>query len=83
MNEEGNLKIATGETEIISRRQELPTAYFRDGSIYITKTDVILNQNSLYGNNISYIESDPELYVNIDTSEDWEKAEMMAKKLKL
>ncbi len=83
LNEEGNLKIATGETEIISRRQELPTAYFRDGSIYITKTDVILNQNSLYGNNISYIESDPELYVNIDTSEDWEKAEMMAKKLKL
>jgi CMP-N,N'-diacetyllegionaminic acid synthase len=83
LNETGNLKIATGETEIISRRQELPTAYYRDGSIYITKTDVILNQNSLYGKSISYIESDPELYVNIDTLEDWEKAEMMAKKLKL
>lgn len=83
LDETGNLKIATGETKIISRRQELPTAYFRDGSIYITKTDVILNQNSLYGNNISFIESDSALFVNIDTLEDWEKAEMMAKKLKL
>ena len=38
--EDGNLKISTGESKIISRRQDLPTAYFRDGSIYITKTEV-------------------------------------------
>ena len=46
VNEEGNLKIATGEAEIIPRRQELPTAYHRDGSIYITKTDVLLKEHS-------------------------------------
>jgi len=73
----GNLKIATGEDEIISQRQQLPMAYHRDGSIYITKTEVLLNQNSLYGKSIAFIESDPELYVNIDTMDDWEKAEKM------
>jgi CMP-N,N'-diacetyllegionaminic acid synthase len=76
----GNLKIATGEDEIISQRQKLPMAYHRDGSIYITKTEVLLNQNSLYGKSITYIESESQFYVNIDTMEDWEKAEMMIQK---
>jgi len=79
INDDGNLEIATGETEIISRRQELPMAYHRDGSIYITKTEVLIEQLSLYGKSISYIESDPEFYVNIDTLDDWEKAESMIK----
>ncbi len=78
----GNLKIATGESSIISRRQELPTAYHRDGSIYITKTDVILSQKSLFGSSISFIESPTELYVNIDTMKDWEKAEKISRELK-
>ena len=79
VNEMGNLKIATGEDQIISRRQELPEAYHRDGSIYITKTEVLLQQHSLYGKSTSFIESQPELYVNIDTLSDWEKAEQMIK----
>ena len=74
-DENNQLKIATGESEIISRRQDLPKAFHRDGSIYITKTAVLLNQESLYGKSISYIESPKELYVNIDTMEDWSKAE--------
>jgi CMP-N-acetylneuraminic acid synthetase len=82
VNDDGNLKIATGETEIISRRQELPMAYHRDGSVYITKTEVLLQQHSLYGKSISYIESDPEFYINIDTLDDWEKAESMIKNKK-
>jgi CMP-N,N'-diacetyllegionaminic acid synthase len=76
-NSEGNLQLATGENEIISRRQELPVAYHRDGSIYITKTEVLLTAHSLYGKSISFIESDPDFYVNIDTLQDWEKAEEM------
>jgi CMP-N,N'-diacetyllegionaminic acid synthase len=79
INSEGNLKIATGEEKIISRRQELPEAYHRDGSIYIMKTEVLLQQHSLYGKSISFIESTPEFYVNIDTLTDWEKAEQMIK----
>jgi CMP-N-acetylneuraminic acid synthetase len=79
VNPEGSLKIATGEEKIISRRQELPDAYHRDGSIYITKTEVLLQQHSLYGKSTSFIESSPEFYVNIDTLADWEKAEQMMK----
>ncbi|MHB1105105.1 MAG: acylneuraminate cytidylyltransferase family protein [Lutibacter sp.] len=82
-NAAGNLKISTGESEIISRRQELSTAYYRDGSIYITKTEVLLNQQSLYGKSIAYIEADKSRHVNIDTMEDWESAVAMAKKLKI
>jgi CMP-N,N'-diacetyllegionaminic acid synthase len=78
--EDGNglLKIATGEEKIITRRQDLPNAYFRDGSVYITKTIVIKN-GSLYGNSIAYIESNPDFYANIDTMADWEKAEALLK----
>lgn len=80
VNPDGNLKIATGEDQIINRRQELPDSYHRDGSIYITKTEVLLQQHSLYGKSIAFIESNPELYVNIDRVADWEKAELMIKK---
>jgi CMP-N-acetylneuraminic acid synthetase len=82
-NGSGNLKISIGESEIISRRQELPTAYYRDGSIYITKTEVLLNQQSLYGKSIAYIEADKTRHVNIDTMEDWERAVALAKKLEI
>ncbi len=77
-NSNGMLQIATGEKEIIKRRQDLPPAYFRDGSIYITKTSVI-KSGSFYGSKLSYIENDPEFYVNIDTLKDWEIAEAKLK----
>ena len=79
VDEGGCLKIATGEAEIIPRRQELPIAYHRDGSIYITKTEVLLKEHSLYGKSTAFIESKPDFYVNIDTMKDWEKAEEMIK----
>ena len=72
------LKIATGDEEIIKRRQDLPKAFYRDGSIYITKTEVI-KEGSFFGNKLTYIESNPTQYVNIDTVKDWEKAEEILK----
>lgn len=72
-NEKGLLQIATCDKEIIKRRQDLPQAFFRDGSIYITKTSVI-KEGSFYGTKLSYLENHPDFYVNIDTLEDWEKA---------
>ena len=79
--ENGFLKIATGEDEIITRRQALPQAFIRDGAIYITKTEVILNQNSLYGKTLSYIENKSNIHVNLDTMDDWAKAEQLLNKL--
>lgn len=70
----GMLQIATGEKEIIKRRQELPQAFFRDGAIYLTKM-AFIKKGTFYGEKLTYIESNPDLYVNIDTMEDWIKAE--------
>lgn len=79
-NENGILKIATGEKEIISRRQDLPPAYYRDGAIYLTKSSVILEQASLYGDKIGFIDNSASPHVNIDTMEDWKIAEELLKK---
>jgi len=72
----GHLKIATGDQELIPRRQELPNAYYRDGGIYITKKEVLLN-HSFIGGNLGYVKSNPKNYVNIDTLDDWKLAEEM------
>lgn len=82
-NESGTLKIATGDEQIISRRQELPDSFHRDGSIYITKVEVLKDQNSLFGKSISYIESSKEWYVNIDTMDDWMQAEKLVTQLSM
>ncbi len=72
---QGYLHIATGEKEIIKRRQELPPAFMRDGSIYLTKTSVLLEQRSLYGETLAYWENSMDFRVNIDVLSDWLLAE--------
>ncbi|WP_166963641.1 acylneuraminate cytidylyltransferase family protein [Yeosuana marina] len=74
-DEKDNLELSTGEKEIIARRQDLPEVYHRDGLIYITKASVLLEQNSLYGSKLAYIKSPSDYTINIDTLEDWNKAE--------
>ncbi len=74
------LKISTGDEKIIPRRQDLPKAYYRDGSIYIINTNTILKKNNLLGNRIAYIETPENIpYVNLDTPEDWKIAEKIIK----
>ena len=80
-NSEGLLHISTGEKNIISRRQDLPMGYFRDGAIYLTKTSVLLEQNSLYGEKLAFVLGDQERYVNLDTIKDWKYAEELVLKL--
>lgn len=70
----GMLQIATGEKEIVKRRQELPKAFFRDGAIYLTKIEFV-KKGTFYGGKLGYIESNPDLYANIDTMQDWITAE--------
>jgi CMP-N-acetylneuraminic acid synthetase len=69
------LKISTGDTEPIPRRQELPPAFHRDGSVYVTRTETILRAGSLYGERVEGYEIDPQFSVNIDTEDDWREAE--------
>ncbi len=74
----GFLQVATGEETPIPSRQLLPPAFARDGSVYIFRADVIRNCPSVYGSNIAYLDSQNQWHVNIDTPDDWMKAEMIA-----
>ena len=75
----GVLRIATGEDQLIPRRQELPKAFYRDGSVYIFKSELVLSENRLVGGKTGYVLSDPDYYCNLDTMEDWSLAEEKVK----
>ena len=69
------LKIATGEHSPIARRQDLPPAFHRDGSIYVTCRDVVIAGNSLYGSRLCGYLIDSIFSANIDSEDDWRKVE--------
>lgn len=75
--EDKGLVLSTGEPVPIPRRQELPTAYHREGSVYLVKRDVLMLQSTLYGEKVVGYLMVPEESVNIDTLADWEHAEQM------
>lgn len=77
----GDLRISTGDSEPISRRQDLPPAFHRDGSVYVTRSETILTGKSLYGERVHGYEIDPRFSVNIDTEEDWKHAEERLRRL--
>lgn len=73
--EDGTLRLATGEATPIPRRQLLPPAFHREGSVYVTRTHIVLEQNSLYGARVVGYEMEAARSVNIDTLADWALAE--------
>lgn len=74
---EGWLRLSTGEAAPIARRQELPQAFHREGSIYVTRRKVLMELNSLYGKRLAGFSMPADRSVNIDTMEDWERAEAL------
>jgi CMP-N,N'-diacetyllegionaminic acid synthase len=62
---------------LIPRRQELPPAFHREGQVYVTRRDVLMNQGSLYGTRMVGFEIDSDMSVNIDTEADWTRAEQL------
>ncbi len=79
-NPDGTLRLSTGEAAPIPRRQELPPAFHREGSVYVVRVDVLMTLNSFYGSRFVGFEVSPERSVNIDTPEDWEQAELLLAK---
>jgi CMP-N,N'-diacetyllegionaminic acid synthase len=74
---DGSLRLSTGEATPVPRRQDLPPAFHREGSVYVTRRDVVMNENSLYGARVLGYEIEPSRSVNIDTPADWERAVAM------
>tara|TARA_B100001750_G_scaffold53429_1_gene40606 strand:- start:1919 stop:2623 length:705 start_codon:yes stop_codon:yes gene_type:complete len=69
----GRLELATGRAVPIPRRQELPPAFHRTGSVYVVRTATLM-AGALFGESVAGFEVQPGT-VNIDTLEDWEAAE--------
>jgi CMP-N-acetylneuraminic acid synthetase len=71
---DGSLYLSTGEASPITRRQDLPPAFHREGSVYVTRRDVVMEGNSLYGSRLVGYRLETARSVNIDTAEDWQRA---------
>ena len=74
---DGALRLSTGESTPIPRRQDLPPAFHREGSVYVTLRDVVLKGGSLFGDRVIGYPVDPGKSVNIDTQDDWARAERL------
>ncbi|MGI8402104.1 MAG: cytidylyltransferase domain-containing protein [Gemmatimonadaceae bacterium] len=77
---DGSLRLSTGEPQPIPRRQLLPAAFHRDGSLYVTRRHVIMDLNSLYGMRVLGYEGS-ESAINIDSETDWDRAEAAVRDL--
>lgn len=76
-NEQGQLVRVVRSEKLEPRRQGLSPAYYRDGSIYLVRRNVLLDGNSLYGDSISPFINDSQIALNIDTADDWALAEQL------
>jgi CMP-N-acetylneuraminic acid synthetase len=76
---DGMLRLSTGESEPIPSRQQLPTAYHRDGSVFVAKTQGVIARGSMYGpRTIGLISPEGEA-CDLDTEEQWEALEQKLK----
>ena len=76
---DGRLRLSTGESEPIPARQQLPTAFHRDGSVFVAKTQGVLARRSLYGERTIGVISPEAEACDLDTEEQWEALEQRLK----
>ena len=78
IDQNGKMELFTGQPikEIITRRQELPKTYVRNGSIYLFKTNLLFESPpSIYGDDVRPYLTDEVYSLDIDTPQDWAEAE--------
>ncbi len=75
--------IYTGETftDIVKRRQDLPKTFTRNGAIYLFKASLLCAEPpSFYGTDVRAYEMDDASSINIDSPEDFARAELRMNK---
>lgn len=72
---DGRMELSTGDSEPITRRQDLPRAFHRDGTVYVTRRNVLFEHGNLYGKNVRGYQMDASRSINIDTMDDWRRVE--------
>lgn len=56
-------------------RQQLPLVYIRCGSIYVTAIELVTRSRTLVGGKVGYVITPSDRAINIDTLDDFERAE--------
>jgi CMP-N-acetylneuraminic acid synthetase len=59
----------------VTRRQDVTAAYARDGTVYVVRRDVVVDEHDLYGRDCRPLVLDPKESVVLDTEDDWRRAE--------
>lgn len=77
---EGYLDYYLPEGRNVKRRQDVMPAYRRDGTVYLTKRDVLFEHQNFYGASCIPMMIDPAESLSIDTDKDWQRAESVLSK---
>jgi CMP-N-acetylneuraminic acid synthetase len=77
LREDGGLELSTGEATPIPRRQDLPPAFRREGSVYVSRRDVVMERGTLFGHRVMGYPLDPSGCVDINTAAEWALAERL------
>lgn len=72
---EGHLTHFMPDGPAIKRRQDAPRAYSRTGTVYLFRVSSFEKHQDIYGENCVPLLIPPEDTINLDTMEDWERAE--------
>jgi len=75
INAEGFLDYFLPEGSHYTRRQDVPQAYYRDGTIFLTQAEVILKKKNFYGKKCMPMLISPSESLSIDNINDWKEAE--------
>ena len=75
IREDGMLDFFLKEASAITRRQDVPQAYVRDGTVYLTRTAAVVEDQTLYGGKCRPLVLKECETISIDTPEDWTCAE--------
>lgn len=80
--EDGLLRFWSSDAGKITRRQQLESAYAREGTVYAVWRNVLMAGDSIYGDKCLPLVLQNEESLNLDSLEDWELAEKMLAQLK-
>lgn len=75
IGESGYLEHFLKDGSLYTRRQDVPAAYSREGTIYLVRRDVVLRDQDLYGRRCTPLLMDPHESLSIDGEDDWYEAE--------
>jgi N-acylneuraminate cytidylyltransferase len=75
IGQEGFLDYFLADGPCYTRRQDVPQAYRRDGTIFLTRVSVLLGRRSFYGTRCVPLVLRPDESLNVDEPADWLEAE--------